>query len=484
MISNTPSTPAKVASRKAAPVGSVAALSNRILLLSYAPASVTTDAEGNILYVHGDTSHYLRQPAGEVTTNVVEMARDGLQLALRAAIQEAVHGAPTLGREVVLTTEGGLLTVSFSIRLLPSANHDEGPLLLVSFQDVAKSVKPARRKGSKAIPTAEEAGHVEHLERELSYAKENLQATIEEQQATNEELKSTNEELQSTNEELQSSNEELETSKEELQSLNEEAITVNSEMSSKIEQLNDIQNDMKNLLDSTNVGTIFLDYELNIRRYTREAVKAYNLIATDVGRKLSDITSNLKDVNLLADLHTVIETLTPIEREVNTLGGTLYLARMQPYRTMDNVILGVVLTFTDITVNHEAMQIKSAAVQLARELAEGIVNTVVEPLIVLDSALQVVSASRAFYQHFQVGPEQTVGRKIYELGNGQWNIPVLRELLENILPQQQVMDGFVVEHNFPGLGKRRMVLNARRIVTALGNTELILLAMVAVEAKP
>ncbi|MCX7144779.1 MAG: hypothetical protein NT042_00890 [Sulfuritalea sp.] len=152
------------------------------------------------------------------------------------------------------------------------------------------------------------------------------------------------------------------------------------------------------------------------------------------------------------------------------------------------MIEGVVLTFTPVTefkLASEAAQRAStelatvqASTQLARELAEGIVNTVVEPLLVLDGGLQVVSASRSFYQHFQVVAEQTVGRKIYDLGSGQWNIPALRELLENILPQNQVMDDYVVEHNFPGLGPRRMALNARRIVTALGNTELILLAMV------
>jgi two-component system CheB/CheR fusion protein len=198
---------------------------------------------------------------------------------------------------------------------------------------------------------------------------------------------------------------------------------------------------------------------------------------------LGDITSNLQGENLLAELHAVLETLVPHEREVQANDGTWYLARMKPYRTLDNMIDGVVLTFTNISENREAAQIKLAAVQLARELAEGIVNTVSEPLIVLDSDLQVVSASRAFYQHFQVAPEQTVGQKIYDLGNGQWNIPALRKLLTDILPQQQVIEGFVMEHNFPDLGLRRMVLNARRIVTALGNTELILLAMEAVEVK-
>ena len=197
---------------------------------------------------------------------------------------------------------------------------------------------------------------------------------------------------------------------------------------------------------------------------------------------------------LQADLQSVLDTLIPIEREVRGTDGAWYLARIQPYRTLDNVIEGVVLTFTPVTefkLASEAAQrateqlatVLQASTQRARELAEGIVDTVVEPLLVLDGGLQVVSVSRSFYEHFQVAAEHTVGRKIYELGNGQWNIPALRELLENILPQNQVMDGYVVEHNFPGLGPRRMVLNARRIVTALGNTELILLAMVAIEAK-
>ncbi|TNC99793.1 MAG: hypothetical protein FD121_19 [Gallionellaceae bacterium] len=474
--------PAKLPASKVA-AGSIADLSNRILLQSYAPASVTTDIQGNILYVHGDTSRYLRQPAGVVTTNVVEMAREGLQLDLRSALQAAAQGTSTLGREMSLNTESGMQRVSFSVRLLPAANTDSNSadrLLLVSFQDVAAAGKPASRRGRKGASTPEEAGRTAHLERELAYAKENLQAIIEEQQATNEELKSANEELQSTNEELQSSNEELETSKEELQSMNEETVTVNSELNTKIEQLSIMQNDLKNLFDNVNTGILFLDYHLIIRSYTRDALKAYRLIATDVGRPLGDINSNLEGEELLAELHAVLETLIPREREVRALDGTWYLARMQPYRTLDNVIDGVVLTFTDITESRAAAQIKLAAVQLARELAEGIVNTVSEPLIALDENLRVVSANRTFYQHFQVAPEQTVGSKIYDLGNGQWNIPALRELLEDILPQQQVMDGFVVEHDFPDLGSRRMLLNARRIKTALGDTELILLAIVDV----
>jgi two-component system, chemotaxis family, CheB/CheR fusion protein len=495
--SDTAGMKAPIATNKANPsrAGKVAALSTHALLLNYAPASVTTDSHGNILHVHGDTGRYLRPAPGPITTNVIEMAREGLQLDLRIAINAAAAQAgPTLNKEVSVNTNGGFSMVRLSVRPLPRDKSGEH-LLLVSFEDITGAGKPApphrQRAGRGKRNAAElaETARIEELERELAYAKESLQATGEEHQAFNEELKSTNEELQSTNEELQSSNEELETSKEELQSLNEETITINSELSAKIDQLTCIQNDMKNLLDSIGTGTLFLDHQLVIQRYTPVAVKVYRLIPSDVGRPLSDIKSNLDDCDILADLQAVLDTLVPIESEVRCIDGAWYLARIQPYRTLDNVIEGVVLTFTPVTefkLASEAAQRATeqlaatllASAQLARELAEGIVNTVVEPLIVLDSALLVVSANKSFYQHFQVTAEMTVGRKIYDLGNGQWSIPALRELLENILPQNQVMDGYVVEHNFPGLGLHRMVLNARRIVTALGNTELILLAIV------
>ena len=474
--------------------GNVAALSTHALLQTYAPASVTTDIRGNILYVHGDTGRYLRPAPGPVSNNVVEMAREGLQHDLRLAIGNAASAAePTLNRQVPVKTNGGFSPVRFSVRALSRDKSGE-PLLLVSFEDVAEGGEPIAKLGrsNRSAAASTEAARIQELERELAYAKENLQATSEEQQASNEELKSTNEELQSTNEELQSANEELETSKEELQSLNEETVTVNSELNARIEQLTNIQNDMKNLMDSIGTGTLFLDHQLMIRRYTPAAGKVYRLIASDVGRPLSDIKSNLDGADLQADLQSVLDTLIPRELEVRASDGAWYLARIQPYRTLDNVIEGVVLTFTPVTefkLASEAAQRAAAELatalqartQLARELAEGIVNTVIEPLIVLDAKLQVVSAGQSFYQYFQVRPEDTVGRKIYDLGNGQWDIAALRELLENMLPKRQVMNGYVVEHNFPGLGTRRMVLNARRIVTALGEPELILLAMVAIE---
>ena len=320
----------------------------------------------------------------------------------------------------------------------------------------------------------ESANQFQPLELDPNQAHENLRATINEHQASNEELKSTNEELQSTNEELQSTNEELETSKEELQSVNEELITVNTELQKKIEQLAGMQNDMKNLLDNMNIGTIFLDKDMVIRRFTREATRAYRLIPSDVGRALEDIRCEFKEsIDLVVQAQEVLKTLNPFEIELSAQNGNWYLAHIQPYRTLDNVIAGVVMTFTDIT----ARVTSEAAVQTARRLSEGIVDTVLEPLVVLDASLTVVSASRSFYQFFKEKPENTIGRLIYDLGNQQWNILALRELLETILPHQQSFEGYVVEHEFPVIGRQKMVLNARRIVDSGGNTQLILFAM-------
>lgn len=443
-------------------------LARRLLIQFFAPASVITDPKGELIYVHGDTGKYLRPGPGQASLNVIEMAREGLEIQLRTAIHAAGdQNMPTLNREVLVKMNGDFTTVSLSVRPLPSLDADES-LLLVSFQDVPSTpVKSKRKSTIKPI----ELGRIEVLERELAYSKENLQAIIEEQNSSNEELKSTNEELQSTNEELQSANEELETSKEEMQSVNEELITVNAELQSKIEQLAGMQNDMKNLLDSTNIGTIFLDGDMVIRRFTNEATNIYRLVASDVGRPLADIKTNLDGEELLIKAQSVLETLASFETEVHSLNGKWYLMRIQPYRTLDNIIEGVVLTFTDISKRVAAESI----MQVARELAENIVDTVRDPLIVMDDSLKVISANHAFYKYFKVKEEDTIGQKIYNLGNKQWDIPSLRKLLEVILPRNRTVEGYIVELNFPKIGHKKIMLNARRIFGDTQQPSLILL---------
>lgn len=442
-----------------------AELTRRVLLQFYAPASVVTDLNGNILYVHGDTGRFLRPAPGQATLNVVDMAREPLSLELRAAIFHVTsQGEATLGREAAVAAPGATQTVRFSLRRVQDTHAGED-VLVISFEEMHGNA-PGTRKRSKREATLCTNERIEALERELSHTRESLQATIEEQQASNEEM-------QSANEELQSSNEELETSREELQSVNEELVTVNAELQAKILQLTGMQNDMKNLLDNVNVGTIFLDEQLVIRRFTREAARIYRLIGSDVGRPLGDIKSDLEGDDLLARAQAVLDSLIPYECELRTDNGAWYLARIMPYRTVDNVIEGVVLTFTDISTRVAT----EAAVQSARELAEGIVDTVREPLLVLDGALKIVSASRSFYRTFRVTPEDTLGLPLYAVGNAQWDIPKLRELLDTILPRDRSFEDYVVEHVFPGIGQRRISLNARRIVGRSGDTPLILLAM-------
>jgi two-component system CheB/CheR fusion protein len=291
--------------------------------------------------------------------------------------------------------------------------------------------------------------------------------------------------LQSTNEELQSANEELETSKEELQSLNEELQTVNAQLQGKLDDLARANDDMQNLLNSTNIATIFLDQKLHIKRFTAEATKMVKLIPSDMGRPIGDLASNLHYDELQADATEVMRRLGSKEKEVQTHDGEWRQVRIHPYRTTDNVIDGLCITFININ------QLKSAelAIQHARAYAESIVATVREPLIVLDEKLCMVSANPAFYRTFKTAARDAEHRLIYHLGDGQWDIPALRKLLEEILPRNAVFEDFKVEHEFPGLGQRTMLLNARRLKGETGAPGMILLAFEDVtagrnEAKP
>jgi two-component system CheB/CheR fusion protein len=221
-------------------------------------------------------------------------------------------------------------------------------LMMVMFK--ATEAPSVDEKGGKESPTTTSSGKTAtELEQELHYTRQTLQSTIEELKTSNEELMSTNEELQSTNEELQSTNEELETSKEELQSLNEESITVNTELQNRIDELSQSNDDMKNLLDSTDIATIFLDTELCIRRFTSKATEIMPLTASDNGRPLHHLVSNLVETDLSTYAREVLKDLSPLELEVKNKKGHYYLLRVRPYRTLDNVIDGVVMTFDDIS---------------------------------------------------------------------------------------------------------------------------------------
>ena len=292
------------------------------------------------------------------------------------------------------------------------------------------------------------------LEHELRATQERLSTVIEE-------LETTNEELSSANEEFQSTNEELETSKEELQSLNEELETLNAELRRKVEALDRSNSDLQNLLNSTQIATLFLDTALDIKSFTPAISAVLPLRPSDMGWPLTDLASRLADTDLVSDAREVLRTLAWRRRYVRIADGdTHYLVRLGPYRTVANVIDGVVLSFTDVTALRRPKRPPTRPRPMRRAS-----HTVREALLVLDPSLRVRSANRAFYALFQVTPAETEGRRLYELGHGHWDIPALCRLLEEILPHSTVFEDFVVEHDFPGLGRKVLRLNAREVST-------------------
>lgn len=448
------------------------------LLMDLAPTSALVDSKGAILFIHGRTGNYLEPTPGEAKMNILEMAREGLRVELPAAIRKAVALKQEIAcKDLEIKTNGETRVVNIMVRPVKDARTPG--LLWVIFEegDLRKKQEGVRPKRTSK---AGKDKRLDSMEDELRYTRETLQTTIEELEAANEELKSTNEELQSTNEELQSANEELETSKEEQQSLNEELVTVNSELQGKIEELTKTNNDMRNLLDSMEVPTVFLDSHLCITRYTHHVTRLFHVIESDIGRPITHVVSTLKQEGIEEEAEAVLKDLIPRERECESKDGHWYSMRVLPYRTMDNVIDGVVIAFLDIHEQKRALEKVNRlneALQEAREYSQNIVETLHEAIVVLDNDLKVISANRSFYRMFQSVPEATEGRFLHDLGNKQWNIPKLRELLEEIIPKDHIIEDFEVEHDFHKVGHKRLRLNARRMIRKKQGRALILLAM-------
>ncbi len=390
--------------------GGIARLVDRLLLARFAPPSVVVNDRGEVIFIYGRTGDYLEPAAGQPRLNVHDMAREGLKIELASVLREAASAEGKIARRegVRVRANNGFVFVDLTAQRVLDPESLRG-LLLITFQPrpVPTGItEPIIRVGHDL-----NSNLMLELERELQHTKESLNTTIEELETSNEELKSTNEELQSTNEELQSSNEELETSKEEMQSLNEELTTVNGELNSKIEDLTRVNSDMHNLLNSTEIATIFLDNELRIKRFTEAARNLIKLIPGDVGRPLADLASNLNYESLVEDGREVLRTLVFKMAEVQTREGMWYLMRIMPYRTAENVIDGLVVTFVDINRVKKAEQdLASAKERLAADLdamtrlheigslflLEGVTPTIFDE--VLDAAISISDADMGYIQ--------------------------------------------------------------------------------------
>ena len=330
----------------------VQASAEQLLIQRFAPASALVNDKGDIIFITGCTGKYMEHTAGKTNLNIYAMAREGLREALPNAFRKTMQNfEPVIVRNLKVGTNGGSHLVDITVQRIESPDSIRG-MVIVVFTEVLAMVEhdPENLKTGKRRLT----GRQKELEIKLQRSYEDLQSTREEMQTSQEELKSTNEELQSTNEELQSTNEELTTSKEEMQSLNEELQTVNVELQSKVSDFVQANNDMKNLLNSTEVATLFLDKELNIRRFTEAVTNIIKLRNSDIGRLFTDLVSNLVYPEIENHARQVLRTLSTIETAITSSDGRWFNVRIMPYRTLDDRIDGLVITFTDITIGKRA----------------------------------------------------------------------------------------------------------------------------------
>jgi len=356
-------------------------LTEQALLKQFASAGVLIDSRGDILYLHGRTGMYLEPAPGEAgVSNVLSMAREGLKQELTIVLHKVAARKDIVRRQGLRVKTNGDYTI-VNLTVCPVATDSNATSAAPLFLIILEAAPPVESSQFLQVATGQDISRtndsdtdtdtrIKELKQELRDKEEYLQTANEELETTNEELKSSNEEMQSVNEELQSTNEELETSKEELQSVNEELSTVNAELQVKVADLLRTNNDMNNLLAGTGIATIFVDHQLRVLRFTPTANRIINLIPSDVGRPVSHVVTNLVDYDsMAADAKAVLDTLVAREVDIQTTAGTWYTMRIQPYRTLDNVIEGAVLTFVDIS------RIKQVEAELAQrktpEIAKG-----------------------------------------------------------------------------------------------------------------
>jgi len=447
---------------------------DRVLLTQFSPAGVIINRHMEVLQFRGHTGAYLEHAHGEASLHLLRMAREELMLDLRTVVAKAVKQNVRARQEGVRLKQNGE-TITVDLEAIPfNVPPSSERFYLVLFEraapaEPAKAARPAKpRAGKKRLPPppAAAAGETARLRDELAATRESLQAIIEEQEATNEELRSANEEIMSSNEELQSTNEELETAKEELQSTNEELTTLNDE-------LEHVNNDLHNLLASVNLPIIMLGQDLRIRRFTGMAERTLNLIPSDIGRPITDIKLPVEIPRLDKLVGEVVDTLATKDLELQDADKQWWSVRIRPYKTTDNKIDGAVLALVDIDALKSGME----KLDDARLLAEGMASAVPQPMLVLGADLSVQAANPAFYRTFQLAPEQTINARIYDLAAGHWDIPKLRSLLEEILPHNTNFEGFTVEHDFPGVGRKKLSITARRLAGQKNETRLILMTI-------
>lgn len=446
---------------------------DHIVLRSYAPPGVVINEDMEILQFRGATGAYVDPAPGRASLHLLKIAKKEFVAELRAAVERAKKSQTSVKRKAVeFRRNGQSKAVSISVEPLGSSSDNRQYLIL--FEQALLSAPVSGKLIGKVRGGGRTAKkEIADLRRKLAEAADHFRFLIDSKEASEEEYQSANEEILSANEELQSTNEELETSKEELQSANEELNTVNDELHNRNMELDRLNSDLKNLLSSTSLPVVMVDRSLRIRRLTAASAKVLKIVPSDIGRPIMEIRPDIDVPNLDELIVSVIENLTAKEFEVQDKRGHWYSLQIRPYRTTEDKIDGAVVVLADIDEAKQA----SERIRKSQLFMEETLATVREPLLVLKQDLTVMYVNPSFLKTFRVRREDTEGRLLYYLGNGQWDIPKLRALLDEVLSKDAPVVDFEVEHDFPMLGRKVMLLNATKIETGHHEAPLMLLAI-------
>lgn len=387
-----------------------------------APPSVLIDDDYNIIHASAHVGRYLQVSGGEPSHNLLRLAHPDLRLDLRSALLEvkARDGVGVIeSRGLSIKLEGQLRAVTITVRSVPATMRPDSGAFLVTFDEMASTAAPIPDQQAESKNGVTEAAA--RLEGELQRTKDQLRVTIEQYETSTEELRASNEELQAINEELRSATEELETSKEELQSVNEELTTVNQEYKDKIDEVGRANSDLQNLMDSIDIGIVFLDRGLQIKRYTPQIQQLFNITATDIGRPLQHFTHNLEYDSMTQDADDALRTLRSIEREVRSTDGRWHLVRVRPYRSMSDRIDGVVFTFVDIT---ERKASEEQLRQQAATLLEQAQMLDLAQVLVLDESHRIILWNAGCEQLYGYSSAETLGKNAHELLKTEFPLPL------------------------------------------------------------
>ncbi len=454
------------------PLVNVAQIADRKVIEKYAPPGVIVDERLDIVQFRGRTGSYLEPAPGTATLNLLKLVRPEMLVALRTATQKALtEGLPATSPVVPLGSEEGTTrSVSFDVMPLPDAGGRK--CLLVLFNEsVNESVNPAPAEQEEEAGTpGGEQPRVRQLERELAANKEYLQSTVEELEAANEELQSSNEELQSSNEELQSTNEELETSKEELQPTNEELATVNDELQSRMAQLSVANDDLQNIMTTTGGVLVIVGPDLRIRRFSIAAEQLLNLIPGDVGRPIAYLRNVVSSRDIEQTAAETISTVATREQRVRCIDGSWYTMKMSPYISTDHAIRGLVLELSKTISPAKAGEAEDVPL-----LAQQVLSTLAQPVMLMDKQLRLVWANRTFFEAFSVDPS-ALGRPIAEAWRSGPEPTDLWGFLEEVVSGRVARD-VLVEHPFGRPGDRPMRFTGRVVPSDSGRQLIAVVTM-------